>query len=47
MTVPAERITLTDTDYAGVEQMLAPYRDRLLPQAAVVPHWSDDGARFW
>lgn len=39
-------IRLTDTDYARAEQMLAPYRDRLLPQAAVVPPWSDDGARF-
>lgn len=47
MTDPAGRIALTDTDYARAEQMLAPYRDRLLPQAAVVPHWSDDGARFW
>ncbi|MBK1788314.1 DPP IV N-terminal domain-containing protein [Prauserella sp. ASG 168] len=27
--------------------MLAPYRARLMPQAAVVPQWSDNGARFW
>ncbi|WP_280508450.1 S9 family peptidase [Nocardia flavorosea] len=46
MTDAAGRIVLTDTDYARAEQMLAPYRDRLLPQAVVVPHWSDDGARF-
>ncbi|MFC4564147.1 DPP IV N-terminal domain-containing protein [Nocardiopsis mangrovi] len=43
---PAEHIQLTDTDYARAEQMLAPYRARLMPRAAVVPQWSDDGARF-
>ncbi|WP_193105911.1 DPP IV N-terminal domain-containing protein [Brachybacterium sp. FME24] len=43
---PVDRIHLTDSDYARAEQMLAPYRDRLVPQAAVVPQWSDEGATF-
>ncbi|ANY09724.1 S9 family peptidase [Pseudonocardia sp. HH130630-07] len=38
---------LTDADYARAEQMLAPYRARLIPDAAVVPQWSADGSRFW
>ena len=42
----SEYAPLTDTDYARAEQMLAPYRDRLIPTAAVVPQWSGDGARF-
>ncbi|WP_233573667.1 S9 family peptidase [Amycolatopsis panacis] len=47
MTDSAERVQLTTTDYARAEQMLAPYRARLVPRAEVVPQWSDDGARFW
>lgn len=46
MTDPTERIQLTDTDYARAEQMLAPYRARLVPTAAVVPQWTSDGTRF-
>ncbi|MBP2367538.1 S9 family peptidase [Pseudonocardia parietis] len=43
----SEYVPLTDTDYARAERMLAPYRDRLIPTATVVPQWSGDGARFW
>ncbi|GAA1380699.1 DPP IV N-terminal domain-containing protein [Pseudonocardia kongjuensis] len=46
MTDQADRIRLTDADYARAEQMLAPYRARLVPTAAVVPQWSADGTRF-
>ncbi|MEV1292725.1 DPP IV N-terminal domain-containing protein [Pseudonocardia sp. NPDC049635] len=46
MTGQPERIQLTDADYARAEQMLAPYRARLIPNASVVPEWSADGARF-
>lgn len=47
MTDPAEPARLDAADYARAEQMLAPYRARLLPRAAVVPRWSGDGTRFW
>ena len=36
---------LTAADYARAEQMLAPYRARLVP--AVTPQWLSEGARFW
>ncbi|ANW65018.1 peptidase S9 [Mycobacterium sp. djl-10] len=39
--------TLTDSDYARAEQMLAPYRQRQLPGAAIKPNWLDGGSRFW
>ncbi|PVY97266.1 S9 family peptidase [Actinomycetospora cinnamomea] len=37
-------VTLTDADYARAEQMLAPYRARLVP--TVTPEWLGDGERF-
>ncbi|GAB3480839.1 S9 family peptidase [Nocardiopsis coralliicola] len=43
----ARQIQLTDADYARAEQMLAPYRARLIPQAAVEPQWLGGGERFW
>ncbi|MFE6384719.1 S9 family peptidase [Nocardiopsis dassonvillei] len=47
MNDPAERTRLDAADYARAEQMLAPHRARLIPQAAVAPQWSSDGTRFW
>lgn len=47
MNDPRERTHLDAADYARAEQMLAPYRSRLIPQAAVAPQWSGDGTRFW
>lgn len=46
MTDQAMPVRLTDADYARAEQMLAPYRARLIPDAAVVPQWSADGSPF-
>ncbi|MGW0161942.1 DPP IV N-terminal domain-containing protein [Mycobacterium sp. NPDC003323] len=39
--------TLTDSDYARAEQMLAPYRAMKVPGSKLVPQWLADGARFW
>jgi dipeptidyl-peptidase-4 len=45
--VTSEPTTLTDSDYARAEQMLAPYRARKVPGSALQPQWLADGARFW
>nr|WP_135451705.1 hypothetical protein [Mycobacterium sp. DL99] len=42
-----EPTTLTDSDYARAEQMLAPYRARRVPGSSLQPQWLADGARFW
>ena len=42
-----ENVTLTDSDYARAEQMLAPYRARKVPGSALAPQWLSDGERFW
>ncbi|MFI5507952.1 DPP IV N-terminal domain-containing protein [Mycobacterium sp. NPDC051804] len=39
--------TLTGSDYARAEQMLAPYRARKVPGSALQPQWLSDGKRFW
>lgn len=38
---------LSNADYARAEQMLAPHRTRRVPEAAMEPHWLDEGTRFW
>ena len=43
----ADDTTLTDSDYARAEQMLAPYRARRVPGSSLDPQWLSDGARFW
>lgn len=45
--VTPEPTTLTDSDYARAEQMLAPYRARRVPGSALTPHWLNAGTRFW
>lgn len=40
-------MTLTASDYARAEQMLAPYRARKVPGCALAPQWLSDGERFW
>ncbi len=39
--------TLSDSDYARAEQMLAPYRARRVPGSKLVPQWMAAGERFW
>ncbi|TXI56377.1 MAG: S9 family peptidase [Mycolicibacterium mageritense] len=39
--------TLTDSDYARAEQMLAPYRARKVPGSSLAPQWFAGGKRFW
>lgn len=39
--------TLTNSDYARAEQMLAPYRARKVPGSALQPLWLAEGKRFW
>lgn len=39
--------TLTDSDYARAEQMLAPYRARKVPGSKLDPQWLPGGAHFW
>lgn len=41
------RKTLTASDYARAEQMLAPYRARRVPGSTLEPQWLPDGRRFW
>lgn len=46
-TVTHEPTTLTNSDYARAEQMLAPYRARRVPGSSLQPQWLADGTRFW
>jgi dipeptidyl aminopeptidase/acylaminoacyl peptidase len=39
--------TLTDSDYARAEQMLAPYRARKVPGSTLTPQWLSGGTQFW
>lgn len=39
--------TLTNSDYARAEQMLAPYRARRVPGSSLRPQWLANGTRFW
>nr|WP_243858655.1 DPP IV N-terminal domain-containing protein [Mycobacterium sp. DL440] len=43
----ADDTTLTDSDYARAEQMLAPYRARKVPGGVLQPQWLSGGTRFW
>ena len=47
VTADATARTLTSSDYARAEKMLAPYRARKVPGSALEPHWLSDGTRFW
>lgn len=46
-TVTHEPTTLTNSDYARAEQMLAPHRARRVPGSSLQPQWLADGTRFW
>lgn len=46
-TAAPHETTLTAADYARAEQMLAPYRARRVPGAAIQPQWLPGGHRFW
>ena len=47
VTVDDPTQTLTDSDYARAEQMLAPYRARRVPGGTLQPQWLSGGRRFW